>query len=224
MNRHVTSCYSSINHICTKSSPIDTQLRLLPLDTLFDSNIYLDNTTTENDKNQISNKVQIVSPSSVMVTTYSNPPFNQTSRIADHDRSYTTYGDLDRQAVVMLCQFNLQASPSSSRLTHNNLAWNEYIKKSLNFLEYGQFQTIKTRRHQQRPSSSSVLTTTTTTSSIRISFDKNQSLILKIKTNVRKQTEERRKHNNRKTEQRIKRAQTSIVLKDEPMDKIHTYQ
>ncbi|CAF4906678.1 unnamed protein product, partial [Rotaria sp. Silwood2] len=106
-----------------------------------------------------------------------------------------------------------------------------------------QFQTIKTRRHQQRPSSSSVLTTTTTaaaaaatkvatskvatetaTSSVRISFDKNQSLILKIKTNVRKQTEERHKHNNRKAEQRVKRAQTSIVLKDEPMDKIHTYQ
>ncbi|CAF4760127.1 unnamed protein product, partial [Rotaria sp. Silwood2] len=73
------------------------------------------NTTTENGKNQISNKVQIVSPSSVMVTTYSNPPVNQTSRIAHHDRSYTTYGDLDRQAIVMLCQFNLQASPSSSR-------------------------------------------------------------------------------------------------------------
>ncbi|CAF4417851.1 unnamed protein product [Rotaria sp. Silwood2] len=112
-----------------KSSPIDTELRLLPLHTLFDSNIYLDNTTTENDENQISNKVQILSPSSVMVTTYSNPPVNQTSRIADHDRSYTTrgtplakyyfspstYGDLDRQAIVMLCQFNLQASPSSSR-------------------------------------------------------------------------------------------------------------
>ncbi|CAF4602813.1 unnamed protein product [Rotaria sp. Silwood2] len=101
--------------------------------------------------------------------------------------------------------------------------------------------------HQQRPSSSSsVLTTTTTTttaaaaaatkvatskvatetaaSSVRISFDKNQSFILKIKTNVRKQTEERRKHNNRKAEQRVKRAQTSIVLKDEPMDKIYMYQ
>ncbi|CAF3156342.1 unnamed protein product [Rotaria sp. Silwood2] len=135
-------------------------------------------------------------------------------------------------------------------LTYNNLAWNEYIKKSLNFLDYGQFQTIKTRRHQQRPSSSSLLTTATTaaatkvatskvatskvatskvatetaTSSVRISFDKNQSLILKIKTNVRKQTEERRKHNNRKAEERVKRAQTSIVLKDEPMDKIHMYQ
>ncbi|CAF3473742.1 unnamed protein product [Rotaria sp. Silwood2] len=75
------------------------------------------------------------------------------------------------------------------QVTQYNLAWNEYIKKSLNFLEYGQFQTIKTRRHQRRPSSSSsVLTTTTTaaaatkvatskvatetaTSSIRISFE-----------------------------------------------------
>ncbi|CAF4283087.1 unnamed protein product, partial [Rotaria sordida] len=67
------------------------------------------------------------SSSSVIVTTYPDPPMNQTGRISHHDHSYTKYGDLDRQTIAKKCQFNLQSPPSSfcrqpMRLNRKSLA------------------------------------------------------------------------------------------------------
>ncbi|CAF1473990.1 unnamed protein product [Rotaria sordida] len=62
------------------------------------SNGRLHTKTIENNNNQPSNELQTLpssSSSSVIVTTYPDPPMNQTGRIAHHDHSYTKYGDLD---------------------------------------------------------------------------------------------------------------------------------
>ncbi|CAF3014353.1 unnamed protein product [Rotaria sp. Silwood2] len=81
-------------------------------------NFILDTTPVENTNNQASNEFEtLLSPSSSSVTMikYSSTPVDQTTSIAGRDRSYTKYGDLDRQTIAKICQFNLQAPPASCR-------------------------------------------------------------------------------------------------------------
>ncbi|CAF1473974.1 unnamed protein product [Rotaria sordida] len=175
------------------------------------------------------------------------------------------------------------------QVTKNVLAWNDYIKKDINCLEFGQFES--TTSHGCKYSSSLSLSTTAAKAaeaaseaipeataqaakkaiakavavkaiaeataqaakkaiakataaeaiakstakaaaaavaeknavSISIPFDQNQPLVLKRKTTVEAQAEKRCKYSNEIAEQSLELAQTSMLLNNESIDKIHQY-
>jgi hypothetical protein len=101
------------------------------------------------------------------------------------------------------------------QVTQNDLAWNEYIKKAGNYIEFNEFKSTKTRGQKQWPSPSLSSTATSASSALPMSttiIDNNQPLVPRTTTTttVRAQAEERRKHEADIARQALNLAETSV--------------
>ncbi|CAF1046442.1 unnamed protein product [Adineta steineri] len=70
--------------------------------------------------------VNTTSTNSTLTSTYSYPPTVQTGPVGEHDQPYALYG---HWGITWLYQ-----------LTTDEYAWNDYIKRSTDLVEYGTFQ------------------------------------------------------------------------------------
>ena len=106
------------------------------------------------------------------------------------------------------------------QVTHHDRAWNEYIKKDLNFIEFGQFKSTTSHGQKRWPSPSSCLsqltTAAATTTMSTLSSDNNQQMTIPRTTTTTTMTtsrgrlEEKRKHANEIAIHAFKLAETSI--------------
>jgi hypothetical protein len=97
------------------------------------------------------------------------------------------------------------------QVTHNDCAWNEYIKKDGNYIEFGTFQSTTQRKQKQWPSSAS---STSSVSCIPTSTtaDNNQPLVSKVTTatTIKLQAHEKRQYEENIVKQALGLAETSV--------------
>ena len=91
------------------------------------------------------------------------------------------------------------------QVTQNDLAWNEYIKKELNFIEFGQFKSLKARGQTQWPSSSSAAAAITTADHPQGSVPRTTRA-----TTVRGQAAEQRQYEEEVVKKAMELAETDI--------------
>ncbi|CAF1650972.1 unnamed protein product, partial [Rotaria sordida] len=134
------------------------------------------------DQQQILTSPSIIT---VITTQHSYPPMNQTGQIKDHDRPYAKYEEFGIENIQYICigeeisELNHQQhlhiqiifketidrrkpflddttqTHCNYQVTRNDLAWNEYIKKDGNCIEFNEFKSTTTRGSKQWPSLSS---------------------------------------------------------------------
>lgn len=105
------------------------------------------------------------------------------------------------------------------QVTRNDLAWNEYIKKEGNFLEFNEFRSTRARGEKQWPSSSSSSSATSVMSPSIPSHTTDQQPLVPIvsrasstssASTVRGQIEARRQHEHQTVVKALKLAETQV--------------
>jgi hypothetical protein len=103
-------------------------------------------------------------------------------------------------------------------VTQNDCAWNEYIKKDGNYIEFGTFQSMTQHKPKQWPSSSSP--PASTSASVPTSDNNNNQLLVSKgtrTTTIRAQANEKRQYEENLVKQVLDLAETSV---DSAMDLI----
>ena len=97
------------------------------------------------------------------------------------------------------------------QVTQNDLAWNEYIKKESNFIEFGHFKSLKARGSKQWPAASSS-SSPAAAAAISTTSNQPQASIPRITrtTTVRAQAEERRRQEEEVAIKAMQLAETDI--------------
>lgn len=112
------------------------------------------------------------------------------------------------------------------QVTDNDCAWNEYIKKGGDYIEFNEFKSTRTRGSKQWPtssvSSSSVHTSLRVLPSAHLTTPTSTSAM--IATTVRAKAEEKRKHKEMIAEQANVNAALNHIKNDFPWDFLHHFQ
>ena len=115
---------------------------------------------------------------------------------------------------------SVTATHCNYQVTHNDVAWNEYIKKGLKYIEFGEFKSTKLRGQKQWPASSPSSSSTSMSALPLLVIGSDHArpsntrppmiAATSTKMTVREQAEQRAQHQKEVAKQALQLAETSV--------------